>query len=96
MAGDEPLPYELLLNLTGHELSGLNARATLREVAADAAFCGHETFLHLAREVVVDRQCPFEDALRVVLERWPGEGPRVAGMRADGYLNRCPAVPGSL
>lgn len=87
-------PYELLLNLTGYELSDLNAKSSLREIAANTAICEHEEFLHGVRMLMVSRGCTFNDA--VGLQRRFNEFARqqLEMMQADGYLGRVPVVPG--
>jgi len=89
------LPYHLLLNLTGHELSDLNARAALREIAADATVEGHEEFLHGIRMRMVVLQSDFDNAMQFQLKYNEYTQVRIEAMKADGYLQRKLSVPGT-
>jgi hypothetical protein len=91
---DAGLPYDLLLNITGYELSDLNAKSTLRQLASDAVAEGHEEFLHGVRMFMVSRGMSFHDGLQVQLGRNPVARQRVEVLRADGYLRRTLAIPG--
>lgn len=86
--------YELLLNLTGYELSDLNARSTLRQIASDPTVEGHEEFLHGVRMYMVSRGASFKEGLECQLKDNPYAMTRVEDMRADGYMHRTPAVLG--
>lgn len=93
MAGQGP-PYELLLNLTGYELSDLNAKSTLRLIASDATVEGHEEFLHGVRLHMLLHGTTFDDSIRFQLRHNPYAPARVEAMRQDGYLHRTPVIPG--
>jgi hypothetical protein len=86
--------FQLLLNLDGSELSDLNAMATLREIANNATFYGHECFLHGARMSVVSLGISFSDALQMQVKHNSLAISRLDEMERDGYLNRRLCVPG--
>jgi len=81
-------PYELLLNLEGSELSELNARATLREIAENATVCEHELLLHGIRMLMVAGNGSFEQSLRIQLQVNEYASGRIDRMKADGYWER--------
>jgi hypothetical protein len=85
--------YDLLLNLTGYELSDLNAKSTLRQIASDPTVEGHEEFLHGVRMYMVARGASFKDGLEFQLNHNPYARTRVEAMRADGYMRRTPLIP---
>lgn len=87
-------PYELLLNLEGSELSELNARATLREIADSATFCEHELLLHGIRMLMVSGSLPFEQSLKHQLAFNEFAQGRINQMKADGYWDRTLTLPG--
>lgn len=91
--GEGP-PYELLLNLEGSELSQLNARATLREIASDPTICEHELVLHGVRMGIVSQRINFEQSLKrhLVINQYAQA--RIDLMIADGYWNRTLKIPG--
>lgn len=87
-------PYELLLSLEGSELSQLNARATLREIADNATFCEHELLLHGIRMGIVSLNSSFEQALDTQLTFNEFAKGRVDQMKEDGYWERKVSIPG--
>ncbi|MBN9519473.1 hypothetical protein J0H58_13275 [bacterium] len=90
----EHLPYELLLNLTGEELSYLNARSTLREIASDNTIEGHEEFLHAVRLDVLLNGSTVERAIERLVAHQPIHDWRAKAMTESGYLHRTPPIPG--
>ena len=88
-------PYELVLNLEGSELSDLNARATLREIADKATFCGHELLLHGIRMLIVSQRFPFDRALNSLAKLTQLDTARIAQMKADGYWCKKVTLPGT-
>lgn len=87
-------PYELLLNLEGSELSELNARATLREIAESATICEHELLLHGVRMGMVSRHSSFEQSLKTQLAFNEFAKGRIDQMKTDGYWDRKVTPPG--
>lgn len=86
-------PYELLLNLEGSELSELNARATLREIADDATVCEHELLLHGIRMLMVSGHS-FDQSLETQLASNEFAKARIDQMKVDGYWDRKVTLPG--
>jgi hypothetical protein len=84
----EAPPYELLLNLEGSELSELNARATLTEIANNATFCEHELLLHGIRMLMVSTRLSFEYAVAHQLAFNEFAKGRIDHMKVDGYWDR--------
>lgn len=87
-------PYELLLNLEGSDLSELNARATLREIADNATICEHELLLHGVRMGIVSGHSSFEQSLKIQLAFNEFAEGRIDRMKADGYWDRKVTLPG--
>ena len=87
-------PYELLLNLTGEEMSFLNANSTLRQIAKDNTVEGHEEFLHGVRIHMLLHGSTFADAIRFQLDQTPYYQSRVEAMTESGYLHQTPVVLG--
>jgi hypothetical protein len=90
----ESPPYELLLNLTGHEISPMNALSTLREVASDPVIEGYEETLHAVRLRMLLSECSFEQAMRYHEDNNPDDG-RLKAMREERYLQRKLRLPGT-
>jgi hypothetical protein len=89
-------PYELLLNLEGSELSELNTRATLREIADNASICEHELLLHGVRMLMVSQRINFERSLQVQLALNEFAEGRIDQMKAEGYWDRKVTLPGFI
>lgn len=87
-------PYDLLFNLIGYELSELNARSTLREIARDATIEGQEELLHSARVQRVAFGIPIEKALKLISQYDSIAQQRIEAMAATGYLERQLMIPG--
>jgi len=91
---DEGMPFELLLNLDGSELSELNARSTLREIAENPTFCGHEILLHGVRIGVASQLLSFEQSVALQERNNPFAKDGFEEMRADGYWDKPLVIPG--
>jgi hypothetical protein len=91
---DEGMPFELLLNLDGSELSELNARSTLREIAENPTFCGHEILLHGVRIGVASQLLSFEQSVALQERNNPFAKDGFEEMRADGYWDKSLVIPG--
>ena len=90
------LPYDLLLNITGYELSDLNAKSTLRQLVSDVVAEGHEEFLHGVRMLMISRRITLTKGLQVQLQKNPFARDRVDAMRVDGYMRQTPVIPGMV
>ena len=91
---EDETPFELLLNFEGSELSELNARSTLREIAEDATICEHELLLHGVRMLFATRLVTFEQAIGIQERQNPEAKPRFEYMKAHGYWNKTVTLPG--
>lgn len=91
---EDGMPFELLLNMEGSELSELNARSTLREIADNATVCEHELLLHGVRITIASQLRSFEYAVAVQERDNPYAGPRFERMQGDGYWNKKVTLPG--
>lgn len=91
---EDGTPFELLLNMEGSELSELNARSTLREIANDATVCEHELLLHGVRMLLASQLVSFEQALAIQERQNPYAKPRFDRMKEDGYWGKKVSLPG--
>lgn len=91
---EEGTPFELLLNMEGSELSELNARSTLREMANNATVCEHELLLHGVRMLFATQMVSFEQAIAIQERQNPYAKPRFDRMKEDGYWDKKVALPG--
>ena len=85
---DDGMPFELLLNIEGSELSELNARSTIREIAEDATVCEHELLLHGVRMLLATQFVSFEQAVAIQEHQNPYAEPQFSRMKKDGYWNK--------
>jgi hypothetical protein len=85
---EEERPYHFLENLDGSQLSGFNAKCTLREMADSATFCINEGVLHAARANMLVFGPDFEQALVALSKFDVSAKNRIEFMRESGYLER--------
>lgn len=90
---EEGTPYDLVLNIEGSELSQLNARATLREIADNATICENELFLHGVRMLLISNGWTFEQAAAYQLYHNPFAKDRIEHLIDSGYLERKVTLP---
>ncbi len=90
---EEGPPYDLVLNIEGSELSQLNARATLREIADNATICENELFLHGVRMLLISHGWTFEQAAAFQLNHNPFAEDRMEHLIDSGYLERKVTLP---
>ena len=80
--------------MEGAELSELNARLTLREIANDATVCEHELLLHGVRMLLASQLVTFERAISIKEHGNEYAKPRFDRMKKDGYWEKKVTLPG--